>query len=304
MRLAYVFLSIFVKIERSMVASNYKDYCNFPFVNRFEPASFNMNESLSLPALLGDSGQNTASDSQKTASKIRTEDTGIHLEQVLCEVLGIECKTKNKNNYRAEFREEAEMLIPRLRSLSQTHSFDSCRYEHTAAGGYPYDFTGTLDPTVRLSLKSAKHKDKAKIAPHTIGQANPDKFADFVGAQNVEADTRVLKQWIQENVVALLTTVSNHTFDCPVIYYNKGASSLQYITLREPIDWTGREYAWSCPYDRWNNSSTLKVRLPDGKYKAILEVQFHSKSRKNMAIRWAFDALLRAFSPYFNIDGF
>ena len=299
-RLVYVFLCIFVKIERGIVASNYKDYRNFPFVNRFEPTSFNMNEPISIPALC----QNTSSDSQKTASKIRTEDTGIHLEQVLCEVLGIECKTKNKNNYRSEFREEAEMLIPRLKNLSQTHCFAACRYEHTAAGGHPYDFTGTLDSTVRLSIKSAKHKDKAKIAPHTIGQAAPDKFADFVGARNAEDDTRILKQWIQENVVALLTAVSNHTFDCPIIYYNKGASSLQYITLREPIDWTEREYLWSCSYDRWNNSSTLKVRLPDGKYKAILEVQFHSKSRKNMAIRWAFDALLRAFSEYFIIERF
>lgn len=238
------------------------------------------------------------------AKKIRTEDTGIHLEQVLCEVLGIECKSKNKNNYRSEFREEAEMLIPRLRRMSAVYHFGEHKYEHTAAGGYPYDFTGTIDQTIRLSLKSAKHRDKAKVAPHTIGQAHPDKFAEMVGAPNSEDGAAGLKRWIQENAPALLTVVAGHTFDCPIIYYNKGASTLQYITLREPIDWAANEYAWSCPCDRWNNSSTLKIKLPDGKFKAIMEVQFHSKSRKNMAIRWAFDSVLRIFSRVFDIEEF
>ena len=241
----------------------------------------------------------------------RTEDTGIHLESVLCDVLGIPCNNKNKNDYRAEFREEAEMLVPRLRQMSETHGFQQRGFTHTAAGGNPYDYTSTINPDIRLSLKSAKHKDKAKVAPHTIGQASPLKFAEFVGAADLglrleegQTDQSNLKKWIQENTTAVLEAVTKNTFDCPVIYYNKGASTLQHICLRAPIDWSKHEYVWTRPYAQWNNSSTLKVRLPDGKYRAILEVQFHSKSRSNMAVRWAFDALLVVFAANFDITRF
>jgi len=258
----------------------------------------------------------------------RTEDTGIHLESVLCDVLGIPCNNKNKNDYRAEFREEAEMLVPRLRQMSETHGYQQCGFTHTAAGGNPYDYTSTINPDIRLSLKSAKHKDKAKVAPHTIGQASPLKFAEFVGAsaslnngalngaldgaltgaqvisEEGQPDQSILKKWIQENTTAVLEAATKNTFDCPVIYYNKGASTLQHICLRAPIDWSKHEYVWTRPYAQWNNSSTLKVRLPDGKYRAILEVQFHSKSRSNMAVRWAFDALLVVFAANFDITRF
>ena len=241
----------------------------------------------------------------------RTEDTGIHLESVLCDVLGIPCNNKNKNDYRAEFREEAEMLVPRLRQMSETHGYQQCGFTHTAAGGNPYDYTSTINPDIRLSLKSAKHKDKAKVAPHTIGQASPLKFAEFIGVTDLglcleegQTDQSNLKKWIQENTTAVLEAVTKNTFDCPVIYYNKGASTLQHIRLRAPIDWSTQEYVWTRPYAQWNNSSTLKVRLPDGKYRAILEVQFHSKSRSNMAVRWAFDALLVVFAANFDITRF
>lgn len=245
----------------------------------------------------------------------RTEDTGIHLESVLCDVLGIPCNNKNKNDYRAEFREEAEMLVPRLRQMSETHGYQQCGFTHTAAGGNPYDYTSTINPDIRLSLKSAKYKDKAKVAPHTIGQASPLKFAELVGAsasldgaqvtlEERQLDQSILKKWIQENTTAVLEAVTKNTFDCPVIYYNKGASTLQHICLRTPIDWSTHEYVWTRPYAQWNNSSTLKVRLPDGKYRAILEVQFHSKSRSNMAVRWAFDALLVVFAANFDITRF
>jgi len=234
----------------------------------------------------------------------RTEDTGIHLESVLCDVLGIPCNNKNKNDYRAEFREEAEMLFPRLRQMSETHGFQRYGFTHTAAGGNPYDYTSTINPDIRLSLKSAKHKDKAKVAPHTIGQASPLKFAEFVGLEEGQTDQSNLKKWIQENTTSVLEAVAKNTFDCPVIYYNKGASTLQHIRLRAPIDWSKHEYVWTKPYAQWNNSSTLKVRLPDGKYRAILEVQFHSKSRSNMAVRWAFDALLVVFAANFDITRF
>ena len=244
----------------------------------------------------------------------RTEDTGIHLESVLCDVLGIPCNNKNKNDYRAEFREESEMLVPRLRQMSETYGYQQCGFTHTAAGGNPYDYTSTINPDIRLSLKSAKHKDKAKVAPHTIGQASPLKFAECVGAltasdpgpcpEEGQPDQSILKKWIQENTTAVLDAATKNTFDCPVIYYNKGASTLQHIRLRAPIDWSKYEYVWTRPYAQWNNSSTLKVRLPDGKYRAILEVQFHSKSRSNMAVRWAFDALLVVFAANFDITRF
>jgi hypothetical protein len=188
--------------------------------------------------------------------------------------------------------------------MAEMHGLPQYNFTHTASGGNPYDYTSATNPDIRLSLKSAKHKDKAKVAPHTIGQASPSKFAEFVGATIGTEDTSNLKKWIQENTTKVLDAVTKNTFDCPVIYYNKGASTLQYICLRSEIDWSSREYVWTKPHDQWNNSSTLKVRLPDGKYRASLEVQFHSKTRTNMAVRWNFDALLALFVDNFDITKF
>ena len=44
----------------------------------------------------------------------------------------------------------------------------------------------------------------------------------------------------------------------------------------------------------WNNSSTLKI-LVDNKEYSLLEFQFHTKSRQNMAIRWVYENFLTIF---------
>ena len=190
--------------------------------------------------------------------------------------------------------EVPEKLKPRLSKLVEL--FPKCF--HTASKGSRYDFT-SIDKKMHLSAKSTK-KGVGKVAPQVIGQAQPEKFCSIL---NIEYTNNLnLKQYIQTNITTILPILLQYTFDCPNIFYNKSNDTIKYITLIKPIDWNLYNFIWSCNWDKWKNSSLLKIKYTKSdKYISLVEIQFHTKSRTNMAIRWCYETLLDIFKENFNI---
>lgn len=76
--------------------------------------------------------------------------------------------------------------------------------------------------------------------------------------------------------------------------FNHEKNTIRFITLNTPIEWNKYEFKWTCDWTTWKNSSTLKIIFDKEEY-ALLEFQFHTKSRTNMAIRWCYEHFLTIF---------
>ncbi len=170
-----------------------------------------------------------------------------------------------------------------------------CR--HTAKKGARYDYTAVADESMHLSAKTTK-KGVSKIAPQVVGQSAPKKFCDIVGVQFTTVSE--LKQSIQAEIAKILPTLVQYTFDCPTVYYNQEKDTIRFITLNAPIDWSRWEFCWTCGWNDWKNSATLKIKCQETEV-ALLEIQFHSKSRQNMAVRWFYEHFLTVFKENLSI---
>lgn len=222
--------------------------------------------------------------------KILTEDTGKEWENAICKALGIEYDGPYKySNYLAEkLKDRLQKKLPELIPY---------KLKHTAKRGARYDYTAETDDTIHLSAKSTK-KGLGKVAPQVIGQSQPEKFCKLLDIEYTDVPN--LKQYIQENITSVLPILVKYTFDCPNIYYNKEDDTIKFIRLIKDIDWNIYTYKWTCDYSNWNNSSTLKIVINNVEY-ALVEFQFHTKSRTNMAIRWVYDNLLTVCNECFTI---
>lgn len=186
-----------------------------------------------------------------------------------------------------------EKLRPRLRKLVEL--FPLCT--HTAKRGARYDYTAVDDISKHLSAKTTK-KGGGKVAPQVVGQSQPKKFCEVL---NIPFTTNeALKQYIQENIKTVLPVLVDHTFDCPNIYYNEEKDTIQYIVLTKPIDWNTYEYTWTRSWEEWANSTTLKINS-NKKDVSLVEFQFHTASRTNMAIRWCYENFLILFKDHLTI---
>jgi hypothetical protein len=215
--------------------------------------------------------------------KILTEDTGKIFEMAICLAYGIPYDGKYKYSM-----ELPEKLKPRL--IKVVELFPSC--SHTAKKGARYDFTGVADDTKHLSAKTTK-KGVGKVAPQVIGQSQPKKFCETIDIPYT--NITVLKEYIQTNILTILPILVSYTFDCPNIYYNQQADTIRFITLNKPVEWAKYTFKWTCDWSKWSNSSTLKIIIEE-KEMSLLEFQFHTKSRTNMAIRWYYENFLTIFN--------
>lgn len=218
---------------------------------------------------------------------LRTEDTGKMLEMGICLAYNIP--------YNGPYRYSMDVpqrLKPRLEKLK--NYFPMCN--HTAGNGARYDYTSVEN--THLSAKSTK-KGVGKVAPQVIGQAQPEYFCQVL--QIPYSSVPDLKKHIQENIASILPRLSEHTFDCPNVFYNAEKDTIRYIVLNTPIDWSRYVYQWSRPYDSWNNSSTLRIQDSGGKFVSLAEFQFHSAGRTNMAIRWCYENFLTFFRDHLTI---
>jgi len=218
----------------------------------------------------------------KVEMTVKTEDTGKMFEMAICLAYGIEYDGKYKYDLAL-----AEKLMPRLSKLRTM--FPMCR--HSAKKGARYDYTSTTDEQQHLSAKSTK-KGIGKVAPQVVGQSQPKKFCEILGIEYTTLPA--LKKYIQTDILKIIPVLVGYTFDCPTIYYNDEKDTIRFITLITAIQWDKYELKWTCDWTTWNNSSTLKI-ISDKKEYALLEFQFHTKSRTNMAIRWCYENFLTIF---------
>jgi hypothetical protein len=227
---------------------------------------------------------------KENTPKVKTEDLGKIFEKVICLSYGI--------NYNAPFKYSLEMeeyteLVARLKCLP---NYLPGKYQHTGKGGTPYDFTRIDDgPDKFISAKT--NKNGQKVAPYGIGQATPSTFCERIGIPFI--DNLTLKNDIQDRQIlteTILPRLETNTFDATIIYYYKPDDTIKIIRQINKIPWDTQEYNWTQSANNWNNSTTLKISKV-----SLLEVQFHEKSRKNMAIRWCFKNVLECFPQCFNI---
>jgi hypothetical protein len=255
---------------------------------------------------------------QETLKTLKTEDTGKIFEKAICDAYGIP--------YDGPFQycqTEVDKLTPRLKRLVTENLFPMCK--HTASKGSRYDFTALVadeenGKVLHLSAKSNKKKG-GKVAPQVVGQATPQKFWDECvngGASGETApDPATMKKYIQENIMTIMPILWRYTFDSPMVYYVRDTDQIRFITpvvcdtatataTASQPDWSSFQYSWSRPYDKWTNSTSLRVVASPGsasgaKEETIMEFQFHTKSRQNMAIRWTIDKVLSLFAGHFKV---
>lgn len=241
-------------------------------------------------SIIDNMNQSNLNQSNIPKKNIETEKLGKQFEMAICLLYNIPYDGKYKYDM-----DEPNKIKDRLLPLLDI--FPQCK--HTAIGGGKYDFTAIDNDELRLSAKTNKKSDK--VAPQYIGQAKPSAFCDRIGIPY--SDNNTLKKYIQENITSILPYIEENTFNSPIIYYHLPTNSIRYISRNIPIDWNKYTYEWTRDYNNWTNSTVLKIKK-DTITTSILEIQFHSTNRNNMAIRWSFNKLLNIFNDNFNIITF
>ena len=209
--------------------------------------------------------------------KTRTEDLGKTFEMAICKASG----TEFCGNYK--YHTPPPKLVSKLKELSIIKNLT-----HVAAGGSRHDFKGD---GYTVSAKTSK-QNVGKVAPQVVGQPSIERFRSIVGLEP-EQDVR---EYIYYHIRDLLSMFMEYTFDSQVLYYNQSRGELMRIRLVKPIDWSEIPLEWTRELEEWNNSNTVKIGRT-----SLLEIQVHSKSRSNLAIRWYIENLLDLFPRNFNI---
>jgi hypothetical protein len=220
---------------------------------------------------------------------VYTEDTGKMFEMSLC--LAFDTKYMSPFKYSIE---ECYKLVPRIKKALEDNTIVKCK--HIANNGSQYDFESICEQGVYLSAKTTKKT--GSVAPQVIGQASPKKFCDVLNIDYIDIPTT--KKYIQENSSTILEYAYKYTFDTKIIYRNHTKNTIIVIEPTQQIEWNNYNYLWTRHYADWNNSSTLKIfDETKNKYIPLLEVQFHTTNRTNMAIRWRFENILKLFKNNF-----
>jgi hypothetical protein len=141
-------------------------------------------------------------------------------------------------------------------------------------------------------ITKIKEKQSRNESVIEIGNKNNNKtkyFAYFIPAN---------KPTVMNNIANLLQHYSVHTFDCPILYYNKHKNLLAFIVLKEHINWSNYaiNFSHNVKNKLWNESSSISI---DGI--TIGEFQVHNK-RDCIKFRWCFEKLLTLFEEHFTIS--
>ena len=219
---------------------------------------------------------------------VRTEDTGKEFEMAICHAKEI--------NYDGKYKYSMDLAHKLNTRLSEALK-DITEITHIASRGSPNDFLISHNVPEFLSAKTTKKG--GKIAPQVIGQATPHKLCAYLCIDY--SSNSNLKTYIYDNYLQLLKIMEHFTFhNKKLIYYNNYTDTLQTIIKTQDINWNEFMYTWTRSRRSWNNSNTLKVSY-ENKYVALCEVQFHSRSRNNVVLRWSFDNLLKIMHKNFEV---
>lgn len=221
-----------------------------------------------------------------TTNKVLTEDLGKIFEMAICLYYEIDYDGHYKYSL-----QEAQILKNKLSNLKSVFPYN---IKHCAKGGSKYDFECIDDPTIHLSAKTTK-KD-GKVCPQVIGQPSRKKFCEFFALdQSIGLDQ--IKTFIINNITNLLQVYCIHTFDCPLLYYNKHSNNLAFIVYKEHIDWSNYviQFSHNIKNKLWNESSSISINGV-----TVGEFQVHN-NRDCIKFRWCFEKLLTLFGQHFTI---
>jgi hypothetical protein len=221
-----------------------------------------------------------------TTKKVLTEDLGKIFEMALCLCYDI----PYDGNYKYSL-EEAHSLKNKLSNLKNVFPYN---LKHCASRGNKYDFECIDNKNIHLSAKTTK-KD-GKVCPQVIGQPSHKKFCEFF-ALDQTTSLEQIKFYIINNIANLLQVYSAHTFDCPILYYNKHSDLLAFILLKQEINWANYSINFSHNIKKklWNESSSISINGI-----TIGEFQVHN-NRDCIKFRWAFENLLTVFGEHFTV---
>ena len=226
---------------------------------------------------------------------IITEDLGKQFEMAIC--------TAFDTPYVGPYKYSAPNadLVARCRKL-RTHWTQNCT--HTAERGSPHDFTDTADPTNTLSAKTNK-KVNGMVAPQVIGQPSVQKMARELELDPQISANDLKRAFMETHTNKLLELMVRHTFGCPIAYYIQPTNSLLLITLNNVNGFTQHlqeaNKQWSRPLGEWGNSNRLAFDNGQGDFIPLIECQFHTKSRQNLANRWCLQKLIGLYSDWFTV---
>jgi hypothetical protein len=231
-------------------------------------------------------GDNVNANILFTTKQIITEDLGKIFEMAICLLYEIEYDGKYKYSL-----EEANIIKERIYQLTNVFPY---KIKHIAKNGNKYDFVSVENEHINLSAKTTK-KD-GKVCPQVIGQPSKKKFCEFFGIE-LQYNLEQIKEYIQNNVNALLNIYALNTFDCPIVYYNKHTNLLLFVKLKENINWTNYDITFShvIKNKKWNESSCIIINN-----KTIGEFQIHNH-RDCIKFRWSFEKILNLFKDNFEI---
>ena len=221
-----------------------------------------------------------------TTNKVLTEDLGKIFEMAICLYYEIDYDGHYKYSL-----QEAQILKNKLSNLKSVFPY---AIKHCAKGGSKYDFECLDDPTIHLSAKTTK-KD-GKVCPQVIGQPSRKKFCEFFALdQSIGLDQ--IKTFIINNIAQMLTVYCIHTFDCPLLYYNKHSNLLAFIVYKEHINWSNYviQFSHNIKNKLWNESSSISINGV-----TIGEFQVHN-NRDCIKYRWCFEKMLAMFGQHFTI---
>jgi len=218
----------------------------------------------------------------KLVPKVLTEDLGKIFEMALCLLY----ETPYEGNFKYSLAKAAN-LKEKIKNLKILFPH---KLLHTAKNGARYDFTGQDDESVKLSAKTTKNKGGLKICPQVIGQPSKKKFCQFFDI-DLNMTIPEIKQYIVENIKSMLKVYFEHTFDCPIIFYNEATNLLWFIKKINDIDWDNCtiEFGHIKKNNDWNESTTLYVNGY-----SMCEFQVHNH-RDNIKFRWDLYNLLYCF---------
>jgi hypothetical protein len=222
-----------------------------------------------------------------TTKKVLTEDLGKMFEMAIC----LYYDSPYDGTYKYSLA-EAQSLKNRLSNLKNVFNYN---IRHCASRGSKYDFECVDNPLIHLSAKTSKKKT-GKVCPQVLGQPSRKKFCEFFALDH-SIGLDQIKTFISNNIANLLQVYSAHTFDCPILYYNKHSDLLAFIVLKEEINWSASNINFSHNIRKklWNESSSISINGV-----TIGEFQVH-KNRDCIKFRWAFENLLALFGHHFTI---
>ena len=196
---------------------------------------------------------------------MNNETIGISCEVAIAECFNIEMSSEYKK--RADFLvvEKLKKLIP---EIFEEYSIPKPK-KHTAENRNPYDFL--LEGEKTLSVKSNINK-LGKAAPTKIGQVTSQAFFEKFNSyfknkkipDNYEKRAEIFKKFVLENIELMLNEYLKNLFetDYYIHFYNFN-SSIQYIVIEkdrvEDANFLGENYNFTRTFDKWNESTTVKL---------------------------------------------